>query len=147
MKKKLLFIVFAMSIAGCATSPDKIETSYVSPLQYRDYDCDQIAGELERVTRRANELYGTLKKTADNDAIQMGVGLVLFWPTLFFLEGGDSPQAAEFARLKGERDTLEKLAIEKKCDPSIIPKPIVTKKDSEKEESEDKSTTQDGVSK
>lgn len=148
MKKHLLLgVVIALGIAGCASSPDKIETSYVSPLQYRNYDCDQIAAELERVTRRANELYRSLKKTADNDAAQMGVGLVLFWPALFFLEGGDGPQAAEFARLKGERDTLEKLAIEKKCDPSIIPKPIVTKEDLEKEkEKEEKSSTESGSS-
>ena len=28
----------------------------------------------------------------------MGVGLILFWPTLFFREGGDGPEAAEYAR-------------------------------------------------
>ncbi len=111
-------------MAGCASSPDKIQASYVSPLQYKDYDCDQIAGELERVSRRANELYGSLKKTSDNDNAQMAVGMILFWPALFFLEGGDGPEAAEYGRLKGERDALEKVAIQKKCGPGIIPKPV-----------------------
>jgi hypothetical protein len=120
---KLVGIGLALIITGCASSPDKIQTSYISPLQYKDYDCDQIAGELERVSRRINELYGSLKKTSDNDNAQMAVGLILFWPTLFFLEGGDGPEAIEYARLKGERDTLEKVAIQKKCDPGIIPKP------------------------
>ena len=46
---------------------------------------------------------------------QMGVGLVLFWPTLFFLEGGDGAEAAEYARLKGERDALEQAYTQKKC--------------------------------
>ena len=72
--------------------------------------------------RRASELHGQLKKTADNDAAQMGVGLILFWPVLFFLEGGDGPQAAEYARLKGERDALEEVAIFKKCDSDMMPK-------------------------
>jgi len=38
----------------------------------------------------------------------------LFWPALFFLDG-DNPQAVEYARLKGERETLEKVAIDKNC--------------------------------
>lgn len=92
-------------------------------MHYKDYDCDQIAGELERVSRRANELHGSLKKTANNDNAQMAVGMVLFWPALFFLEGGDGPEAAEYGRLKGERDALEKVAIQKKCDASIVPHP------------------------
>ncbi|MFN3545733.1 MAG: hypothetical protein ACK4UX_12870 [Thiobacillus sp.] len=123
MKSKITGFALALILAGCASSPDKIQTSYVSPLQYKDYDCDQVAGELERVSRRANELYGSLKKTSDNDTAQMAVGMILFWPALFLLEGGDGPEAAEYARLKGERDALEKVAIQKKCDPAIIPKP------------------------
>ena len=45
----------------------------------------------------------------------MGVGLILFWPTLFFLEGGDGPEAAEYARMKGEIDALETISIQKNC--------------------------------
>ncbi|WP_200241917.1 hypothetical protein [Lamprobacter modestohalophilus] len=43
----------------------------------------------------------------------MGVGLVLFWPALFFLAGGDKKD--ELARLKGEYDALEQAAIQKDC--------------------------------
>ena len=45
----------------------------------------------------------------------MGVGLILFWPALFFLEGGDGPEAQEYARLKGEREAIERSSIKKKC--------------------------------
>ena len=121
MKKYLASALLAASLSGCASSPDHMAAAYVSPIQYQDYDCTQIGGELTRVSRRAQELYGQLDKTASNDAIQMGVGLVLFWPTLFFLEGGDGPEAAEYSRLKGEREALEQSAIQKHCDPSIIP--------------------------
>ncbi len=61
----------------------------------------------------------------------MGVGLVLFWPTLFFLEGGDGPEAAEYARLKGERDAIEKVSIQKKC--AIEFKPITPPEKEKKE--------------
>ncbi len=101
--------------AGCATQPDKIAAIYVSPVQYQSYSCNQIELEMERVSRRANVLQASLKKTADADAAQMGVGLLLFWPTLFFLEGGDGPEAQEFARLKGEKEALEKVSVQKEC--------------------------------
>ena len=115
-------LVILLALAGCATHPGGIASQYVSPVQFNDYTCKQVAGEMQRVHRRASELHGQLAKTADNDAAQMAVGLILFWPTLFFLEGGDGPQAAEYARLKGERDALEEVAILKKCDLDMMPK-------------------------
>lgn len=77
--------------------------------------------KLERVTNRANELHGRLKKLAEDDSAQMTVGLILFLPALFFLEGGDGPEAAEYARLKGERATLVKIAVEKDCGRDVLP--------------------------
>ena len=71
--------------------------------------------EAERVSARTMELYGSLKETADDDEVQMGVGLILFWPTLFFLEGGDDARVTEYSRLKGERAAIEKVSIKKKC--------------------------------
>ena len=129
MKEAFIGTVLAIGIAACASSPDKIQTSYVSPMQYRDYDCDQIAGEQERISRRVNALYGSLKKTADSDTAQMAVGMVLFWPALFFLEGGDGPEAAEYSQLKGERDALDKVAIQKKCNAAIVTQPVPPEKD------------------
>ena len=107
--------VVALALGACASSPEKIQTTYVSPLQYQDYSCPQVAAELSRVTRRAGELQGSLKKDADADAWQVGVGLILLWPVLLALEGGDGPEAAEYSRLKGERDALEQVAIQKNC--------------------------------
>ena len=52
----------------------------------------------------------------------MTLGLILFWPTLFFLEGGDDTRVAEYTRMKGQRDALEQAAIQKPCDPAGIPK-------------------------
>ena len=121
--KQWIVAAGVMWMIGCASSPDKIQTAYVSPLQYKDYDCEQISGELMRVSRRAGELQGNLQKTADNDTAQMAVGMVLFWPALFFLEGGDGAEATEYARLKGERDTLEKLGIERKCAIAVVDQP------------------------
>ena len=79
-------------ISSCASNPDGFRAADVSPLQYKGYDCEQIGSESSRISRKVTELYDSLKKKADNDAWQMGVGMLLLWPTLFFLEGPVGPK-------------------------------------------------------
>lgn len=106
--------VSALSVGGCATSPDKISATYVSPLQYQAYECDALRGELIRIGQRVDAVTGQQRKEASNDAVAMGVGLVLFWPALFFLAGGNDKKE-ELARLKGEHDALRQAAAIKGC--------------------------------
>jgi hypothetical protein len=110
-------------LSACASSPDDISTAYVSELQYKDYSCEQVEMERTRVSQRADDLHASLKKTADNDTAQMAVGMILFFPVLFFLEGGDGPEAQEYSRLKGEAQALEKVAITKSCNLAPLPQP------------------------
>jgi len=76
---------------------------------------------MDHVSHRTAELYTSLDKKADNDAAQMGVGLVLFWPTLFFLEGGDGPEATEYSNLIGEYEALRSMMVTKKCSSEYMP--------------------------
>lgn len=122
--KKALAIAIAAVLSGCASDPANISAASVSPMQYNAYDCNQVIADLDRVTKRANELNTSLKEKADNDSTQMALGMVIFWPALFFLEGGDGPDAAEYARLKGEKEALEKTAISKNC--ALPPAPAPT---------------------
>ena len=57
---------------------------------------------------------GAQDKQRTNDAIATTVGVVVFWPALFFI-GGDKQTAAELARLKGEMDAIEQTSIRKNC--------------------------------
>ena len=113
--KFFLALLTASLLIGCATQPKDLPTAYVSPLHYQNYSCDQIAMEMNRVSRKVNELRGDLKEEADNDSAQMAIGLIIFWPALFFLEGGDGADATEFSRLKGEFEALESISIQKSC--------------------------------
>lgn len=115
MKKAVAWAcIGALILPSCATSSKDIAPSYVSPLQYQAFDCDQIAGELGRIQVRVNQLSGRLDEAANNDKVIMGVGLILFWPALFAI-GGTKQQEAEYARLRGEYEGLEQSAIQKKC--------------------------------
>ncbi|MDA8620744.1 metal ABC transporter ATP-binding protein [Planctomycetota bacterium] len=109
-----------IALTGCATKPSNIKAAYVSPLKYKDYTCDQIIMEMDHVGRRVDELYVALKKRADGDAAVTGVGLILFWPVLFAIDG-DGPEAQEYARLKGEYEALRQQSVAKNCDQSALP--------------------------
>lgn len=113
-KAAAALLSLTMACMGCATSSKDIAPAYISPMQYQSYDCDQLAGELGRIQTRVNQLTGRLDEAATNDKVLMGVGLILFWPALFAL-GGTKQQEAEYARLRGEYDALQQVAIQKKC--------------------------------
>lgn len=125
-----LLLASACAVSACAKSSKEIPAQYVSPLQYSSYKCKQIEMEMQTVSRRVSELGGQVDKTASDDSAQMAVGIVLLWPVLFFLDG-DTPQAAEYGRLKGEFEALEKAAIQKDCSITVerIKEPVVEKKD------------------
>lgn len=100
-------------LAGCATRSENIEATYQSPMQYQSHDCDQIQMEMVRVSSKVREISGAQDSEATKDAVALGVGLVIFWPALFFMMGDD--KEADIGRLKGEYDALHQAAIMKKC--------------------------------
>ena len=55
----------------------------------------------------------TQDDTASGDSVAMGVGLVLFWPALFFIDSDDARE--EVGRIKGELEAVEQASIQKKC--------------------------------
>lgn len=137
-KQVVSALVCASLLAGCASNPDKIGAAYVSPLKYKDYDCDQIAIEMDSVGHRTTQLYYSLRKKRKGDNWQMGVGLVLFWPALFALEGGDGPEAAEYAQLKGEYEALRDVSVQKKCGIEAPSPEEIIKRETEKDKKQAK---------
>ncbi|HEV7158911.1 MAG TPA: hypothetical protein VGN38_11195 [Caulobacteraceae bacterium] len=113
MKQVLLAGAMASALMGCASSADRVSPSYVSPLEYSNLDCDQIRAELIRVSAHVREVSGVQQRAHTRDEVAMGVGLVIFWPALFFLMEGDRKE--ELGRLKGQYDALDDAAIQKRC--------------------------------
>lgn len=118
-------LCITMSQYGCSTSSKNISASYISPLQYQSYDCDQLASEAYRIQSRVSALTGHLDESATNDKWIMAAGLILVWPALFAL-GGTKEQEAEYARLKGEHDAVSQSAVLKKCPGVTTPQPVTT---------------------
>lgn len=112
---KIIAILVASGIlTACATAGKDVSSTYVSPMQYTKYDCEQLRSESMRIGVRVNQLTGRLDEAASNDKAIAGVGIILFWPALFAL-GGTKQQEAELSRLKGEYDAIESTANTKKC--------------------------------
>lgn len=114
MKKMLAATVAVSMLAGCATSPKDIAPAYVSPILYQGLSCDQLAQEAARVSSAAAQASGAQEAQASKDTAMTAIGVVLFWPSLFFI-GGDKQNAAEIARLKGEMQAIEAANIQKNC--------------------------------
>ena len=129
----LLFI-----FAGCATNPNSMTASYVSPLIYQNYDCQQLVMESDRISRRVQAMHANLDEKSSGDTTKMTVGLILFWPALFFIDG-DEDGAVEYKRLMGESEAIHQAAVARKCDLTLLapPKP----KKVEKEEKVDECAT------
>ena len=117
-------LLLSALVVGCATSADKVSSSYVSPLQYAALTCDQIKPELLRVNNQIVVVSGVQDDVATQDAVAMGVGMVLFWPALLLLASGDDKHA-ELANLKGQYEALESAAIQKNC--TIAPELLAAK--------------------
>jgi hypothetical protein len=115
MRVSVIAAVAAACVVGaCAKGSNEISASYVSPYQYDSYTCPQLADEGQRVSRRAGEVAGVQDQKATGDAVATTVGVIVFWPALFFLKGNDQ-QTAELARLRGELEAIEQVSIRKKC--------------------------------
>lgn len=114
LEKAALLTAGFVLVTGCASSAEDIAPSYVSPIAYENYSCEQLAFEAQSVSSRAAQAAGVQNKARTSDAVVTTVGVVVFWPALFFLDG-DGQQAAELARLKGQMEAIEQSSIRKNC--------------------------------
>ena len=89
---------------------------------YQHLTCEQISADLQRVSVRVSEVTGQQQRAANSDAWAMGVGLVIFWPALFFL-ANDNDKREELSRLRGEYDALQQTGNSKSC---FAPQPPTT---------------------
>lgn len=115
MKNTTLAIVLILPvISACASKSADIEPTYASTTEYERMNCRQLAAEGQRVSAAASRVAGKQDKKRGDDQVLTGVGVVVFWPVLFALEG-DGPTAVELGRLKGEMEAIEKVSARKNC--------------------------------
>ena len=117
IRKLAITILSIFILTKCATHPSQIDGSYVSSMTFAEYECQELNLLMAGMKERSDYLYKSQSAKSRADKWKMGVGLVLFWPALFALEGGDGLHASEYAKLKGEYEALQALSLQKGCNP------------------------------
>jgi hypothetical protein len=120
--RQLGTVLFAAGLAGCASSAADITPSYISPVQYSSYSCQQLGLEAQAVSARAAALSGAQDSQRTKDAIATTAAVVIFWPAAF-LVGGDKQTASEFGQMKGQMVAIEQASIARKCNIQFQGKP------------------------
>jgi hypothetical protein len=100
-------------LTACADKSSSIQAAYISPLAYQSYDCDALEQEYARLVRKSQSINKQQDDIASSDSVATGVGLVLFWPALFFIDNDDLRE--QVAQLKGEVNAVEQASIQKNC--------------------------------
>ena len=114
MRPIILATAAALTLAGCAQSPDSIEASAVSPMLYAGQSCAALNAEALRVNDRLGDLTGRQARASSNDAAMTAVSLMLFWPAAFFI-GSSGDHANDIARLRGEAEAIATAARQRGC--------------------------------
>jgi hypothetical protein len=110
VKAKFACAVGICIFAGaCAKSPESIAPSYISPMTYGQYQCDQLGAEAQRVEGALVQVSAQQRQARSNDT----VGVIFLGLPVSSLSGGNV--ADQVARLKGEQQTLRQVMTEKRC--------------------------------
>ena len=104
-----LLTAVTITLCACAKTPESIAPSYVSPLAYRGYDCDQLGAESVRVSDALTSASAQQRTARTNDA----VGIIFLGLPVSSLSGGNV--ATQIAALKGEQKALRQVANTAKC--------------------------------
>ncbi|HVY21476.1 MAG TPA: hypothetical protein VHA70_15550 [Bauldia sp.] len=101
----------ALLVAGCAQDPKTIQPAYVSQIPYENYTCDQLGQEGARVDQALAQASAAQLQARGNDT----VGVILIGLPVSSLSGANV--APQIAQLKGEKNAIDVVAIQKKCSP------------------------------
>ena len=120
--RNLGIVALCAALIGCASSSADITATYVSPVQFSSYNCQQLGLEAQSVSARAAALSGAQDSQRTKDQWSTAAAVVIFWPAAF-LVGGDKQTAAELANMKGQMVAIEQASIQKKCNIQFQGKP------------------------
>jgi hypothetical protein len=95
--------------SGCAKSPESIAPSYVSPMVYQKFECDQLAEESQRVEAALTQVSAQQRQARSDDT----VGVILLGLPVSSMSGGNV--ADQVAALKGQQQTLRQVITINRC--------------------------------
>jgi hypothetical protein len=99
---------------GCAKRSEEMAAAFVSPPNYNQLNCRQLAEEAALISETAFKLRGERDDSKHTWEIVPPSGApVVFWPTAFAVN--DPGRMAEYTRLKSEFDAILQTSVKKGC--------------------------------
>ncbi len=114
MRQFVLGLGLMAVLVGCAKSPESIAPAYISELNYRNWNCYQLADEGQRLSSALAQASIQQENARTNDT----VGVILLGLPVSSLSGDNI--APEIARLKGEQEAIRKASISKVCETASV---------------------------
>lgn len=99
----------AALLAGCATAPENIAASYVSPVTYQAWTCPQLVEESARIEAALTTASAAQRRTRTNDM----VGVALLGLPVASMSGNGV--ADQIASLRGQQQVVAQTMITKDC--------------------------------
>jgi hypothetical protein len=100
--------------SGCATRSEDMAATYVSPPNYKQLNCRQLADAAALISERAFNLRGERDDSKHTWEIVPPSGApVVLWPTAFMTN--DPVRMAEYTTLKGEFESILQMSVRKGC--------------------------------
>lgn len=106
---RLATLALLVAVTGCLnmpTPPVQITPAYVSGLNYEQFDCNRLYVELDSLSRRESQLVAAQEQRVRSSQMQA------FW---WGFGQGDSIEATELARVRGEKEAVTHAIATKQC--------------------------------
>lgn len=114
IKLTVVLGVMCIAMSGCASHSHELKAANVSTAGYEKLSCNELKAEITDSVNRVRDLTGVIDGQAKGDEAAVAVAMILFWPAVFAIDG-DTEESAEFSRVKGEINAMEKVAVMNNC--------------------------------
>ena len=105
--------IFALALlAGCASQPEDVVSTYVTPSKYDSHDCKKLETQYDEIDANWTRLWETQKKKADSDVVWFVAGGLI---GLGINSAINEDVEDELAEVKGEREAVVQAALDKDC--------------------------------
>ncbi|MFM9889018.1 MAG: hypothetical protein ACKVOE_00015 [Rickettsiales bacterium] len=109
--KIALIISLTTVLSGCADQSQQSQQAYVSPLEFKKYNCKQISKETAYISAQFEQ-----SSSSSDLGIILNAGLMAYGMSQRYAMYNDGSEDLKAAYLRAKYDALHQASIEKNCD-------------------------------
>lgn len=116
LKKQIILLTSLVVITGCSTAKKayEVDPAFVPSSAYDGRSCKELLILAEEIKQQTPTLERKVNETRRKDKVREQVGLWLFWPTYFFMEGNAEEQT-DLALARGNLNAIRTAALKNEC--------------------------------